>query len=874
MIDQSKLQQVNIEDEMRSSYLDYAMSVIIGRALPDVRDGLKPVHRRILYAMYTEGLLHNRRYSKCAGVVGEVLKKYHPHGDAAVYDALVRLAQSWNLRYPLVDGQGNFGSIDGDPAAAYRYTEARMARLAEEMLAGIDKDTVDFVPNFDGQVEEPTILPSRLPNLLVNGSTGIAVGMATNIPPHNLNEVVNGVIHLINHPQATVDELMKFIPGPDFPTAGIIYGRVGINQAYRTGRGILIVRARVETEIHPKSGRQSVVVSEIPYQVNKARLVERIAELVRGKKIMGISDVRDESDRQGMRVVVDLKKDAVADVVINQLYKHTPMQSSFGVIMLAIVAGQPKVLNLKEMLEYYIAHRREVTRRRCQFELNQAQARAHVLEGLQIALDHLDAVIALIRKAHDPQEAKIGLVAQFALTERQAQAILELRLQRLTGLEREKILEELNELRREIQRLEEILANVQKLMAVIEEELEDIRNQYKDERRTEITGESSEITLEDLLIDEDHVVTVSHAGYIKRSPLNLYRVQRRGGRGRTGMNIREEDFVERVFVASTHSFILVVAKSGRAHALKVHEIPEAGPAARGTAIVNLCRLQPGVGVAAIVPIRSFEESTDRFLCMVSKHGMIKKTHLSQYANINVAGINAMGVEDGDEIIATCITHGRQEILISTRMGMVVRFMERDVRPMGRTAHGVRGIRLRKNDDRVVSMEVVDPGSTILTVTEHGYGKRSELDEYRLTARGGLGVTTCRITDKTGPVVGVMQVSAADGLMLITDGGMVIRIDVKGISMLGRNTQGVRLIDLKSGERMVGVARVQERVDEKDDDPEADPQGGPEDAKQPLEGLSEDPMDETEEPGEVDEEPGDADEEPGEPEDGGSEEPTT
>ncbi|HUU03219.1 MAG TPA: DNA gyrase subunit A [Myxococcota bacterium] len=810
MADSAIQQNVNIEDEMRTSYLDYAMSVIIGRALPDVRDGLKPVHRRILYAMYSEGLLHSHKYSKCAGVVGEVLKKYHPHGDAAVYDSLVRMAQGWNLRYTLVDGQGNFGSVDGDPPAAYRYTEARLKMIAEEMLADIESATVDFVPNFDGSAQEPTILPSRIPNLLVNGSTGIAVGMATNIPPHNLREVIDACIHFIRHPEAGVEDLMKYIPGPDFPTGGIIYGVGGIEQAYRTGRGILAVRARVGQEVHPKTGRLSIIVPEIPYQVNKARLIERIADLVRNKKISGIADVRDESDREGMRIVIDLKRDAVYEVVLNQLFKHTPMQSSFGTILLAIVGGQPRVMNLREMIEHYTSHRREVIRRRCTYELQQAKARAHILEGLQIALDHLDEVIDLIRSAKDPAEAKQGLINGFELSDNQAQAILEMRLQRLTGLEREKIAAELEKIRLEIARLDAILQDVEKLLQVVIDELEEVRERYKDERRTEISKETREITQEDLLADEDHVVTVSHAGYIKRTKLNQYRRQRRGGRGRSGMQTKEQDFVEKVFVASTHSNILVITQKGRALALKVHMVPEANPAARGVALVNLARLQKDEQVAAIIPVKSFDEKKDDYLCLASRDGYIKKSLLGLYSNINVAGIRAMRVEEHDEIIAACITNGEQEIMISTRKGMAVRFGERNARAMGRVARGVRGIKLRREDDRVVSMEVVDPGATILTVSENGYGKRSELDEYRLTARGGVGVKTCQVTEKTGPVVGVMQVSNDDDLMLITDGGMVIRTEINGISVMGRATQGVRLIDLKKGERVVGLARLVEK----------------------------------------------------------------
>ncbi len=820
-------QIVNIEDEMRSSYLDYAMSVIIGRALPDVRDGLKPVHRRILYAMFSEGLLHNKKYSKCAGVVGEVLKKYHPHGDLAVYDSLVRMAQHWNMRHPLVDGQGNFGSVDGDPPAAYRYTEARLAKLAQELLANIDQDTVDFVANYDGSSEEPTVLPARFPNLLINGSTGIAVGMATNIPPHNLGEVVDATIHLIRNPDARLEDLMRFIPGPDFPTAGLIYGRSGILQAYKTGRGIMTLRARSTVEVDPKTHKSSIIVTEIPYQVNKAKMVEKIAELVRDKKISGISDIRDESDRQGMRVVVELKKDAIAEVVTNQLYKHTPMQSSFGTILLTIVGGQPRLLDLRSIIEQYISHRREVTRRRCAYELAQAKDRAHILEGYQIALDHLDEVIKLIRSSKDPSEARMQLISRFELSQKQAQAILDMRLQRLTGLERDKIASELEQIRQEIKRLEEILQDLVKLMNLVVGELEEIRTQYANPRRTEIVSETKELTVEDLLADEDHVVTVSHAGYIKRSPISLYRRQRRGGRGRTGMHTRSEDFVNSLFVASTLSTILVITKHGRAYALKVHMVPEAGPAAKGSAIVNLLRLHAGEQVASIVPVRSFSDQSGNFLSMVTKKGFIKKTELRHFSNINVAGIIAMGVAADDEIIGACVTSGQQEILIGTRAGMAVRFKENAIRASGRTSRGVRGIRLKTGNvelmvdehegsprtmdlmDEVVGMVVVDPGATILTVTANGYGKRSETEEYRLTDRGGVGVKTCRITEKTGEVVGLMQVSEDHDVMLVTDGGMIIRTSVSGISVMGRDTQGVRLIDLKPGETVVGLARLVE-----------------------------------------------------------------
>ncbi len=805
--------QVNIEDEMRSSYLDYAMSVIIGRALPDVRDGLKPVHRRILYAMYTEGLFHNKKFSKCAGVVGEVLKKYHPHGDAAVYDALVRMAQEWNMRYPLVDGQGNFGSIDGDPPAAYRYTEARMSALAEQMLADIEKETVDFVPNFDGSTQEPTVLPARIPNLLVNGSTGIAVGMATNIPPHNLREVVNAAVHLIRNPDATVEDLMKFVPGPDFPTGGIIHGYDGIRQAYTTGRGILSVRARVTAETL-RGDRQAIVVTEVPYQVNKARLLERIAELVRDKKIQGISDLRDESDRSGLRVVIELKKDAVYEVVLNQLYKHTPLQSSYGVIMLAIVGGQPRVLDLKQLLQHYIDHRREVVRRRCVYELKQAQQKAHLLEGLVIALDNIDEVISIIRSSADVPTARERLIERFELTEAQAQAILDMRLQKLTALERDKLLQELEQLKREIERLEGILADVGKLMAVVVEELEDVAQRFGDDRRTTITEQTKDITLEDLLVDEDHVVALSHSGYIKRTPLAVYRRQRRGGKGRSGMSTKGQDFVNKVFIASTHSTILVVTTAGRIYALKVYQIPEAGAAAKGTPIVNLVRIRGGERVASIVPVSSLDDD-GAYLCMVSRKGKIKKTALRLFANVHSGGIIGMNVAKGDEIIAASLTNGEQEILVSTRKGMTVRFREDELRPMGRVAGGVRGIRLRDEEDEVVSMEVVDPGATILTVTENGYGKRSELDEYRLISRGGVGVKTCRITDKTGFVIGVMQVAQHDDIVLVTDGGTLIRTRVKDVPVLGRDTQGVRLINLKPGHKVVSVARLAEREDNGD-----------------------------------------------------------
>src|SRR5512136_629397 len=698
---------VAIEDEMRRSYLDYSMSVIIGRALPDVRDGLKPVHRRVLYAMHSEGLHHNKRYSKCAGVVGEVLKKYHPHGDASVYDALVRLAQPWNLRYPLIDGQGNFGSVDGDPAAAYRYTESRLEKLADYLLADIDKETVEWSPNFDDTTLEPKVLPARFPNLLVNGSAGIAVGMATNIPPHNMGEVLAAAIHLVRNPRATVAELMRFVPGPDFPTSGMILGRDGIRQAYETGRGSITVRARASVEVHPKTERESIIVSEIPYQVNKAKLVEHIAELVRDKKIEGISDLRDESSREGMRIVVELKRDAVAQVVLNNLYAHTAMQSGFGVTLLAIDGGQPRILNLKEILERFIAHRRDVVVRRTRHELKKAREREHILLGLQIALDHIDEIIELIKKAKDRDAARDGLIERFGLSELQAKAVLEMQLQRLTGLERQKILDELAEVQRLIARLKEILASEKVLMEVVVAELKEVRELFADERRTEIQGETTDLSTEDLIAEEEMVVTVSHAGYVKRNPVSLYRAQRRGGRGKTGAVARDEDFLERIFVASTHSYLLVFSDRGRVYWLKVHEIPQAGRAARGKPIVNLLHMAQGEKIAAILPVRRLpepaggveeaapeeaeEKGSGEHVFMATRRGLIKKTRLDAYSRPRAAGIIALGIEDGDELIAARFFNHTATTQISTAQGIAIRFEESDARAMGRGAYGVKGI---------------------------------------------------------------------------------------------------------------------------------------------------------------------------------------
>jgi DNA gyrase subunit A len=803
--------QINIEQEMKTSYLDYSMSVIVGRALPDVRDGLKPVHRRILYAMFREGLLHNKKYSKSAGVVGEVLKKYHPHGDSAVYDTMVRMAQDFNMRYPLVDGQGNFGSVDGDPAAAYRYTEARLTKLAEEMLADIDKETVDFTPNFDDTTVEPSVLPTRVPNLLINGSAGIAVGMATNIPPHNLSEVVDGLVMMIDNPEVAIPELMTAIKGPDFPTAGFIHGYEGIKQAYVTGRGIIQMRARATIE-EGKGDRESIIVTELPYQVNKARLLERIAELVQDKKITGISEIRDESDREGMRIAIDLKKGEIANVVLNQLFKHTAMQSTFGVIMLALVNNQPRVLNLRKLLSNFIQHRREVVVRRTKYDLKKAEERAHILLGLKIALENLDAVIALIKASANPDEAKTGLIREFKLSEIQSQAILDMRLQRLTGLERDKIIAEYEETLKEIARLNEILASEALVMKIIREELLAVKAEYGDSRRTEIVAETSEIDIEDLIKDEEMVITISHAGYIKRNPLTTYRAQKRGGKGKIGMETKEEDFVERLFTATAHSYILFFTNKGRVYWLKVHQIPEAGRQAKGKAIVNLIQISQDERVTAALPIRAF--TPDHFILMATKQGIIKKTELESYSHPRPSGIIAITLEEGDELISAEVTDGRRDVFLGTRDGLSIRFSETDVREIGRAGKGVIGIRLDEGNE-VKGMEIVRDDSTILTVTENGYGKRSTLEDYRSQGRGGKGIITIKITEKNGRVIGMAQVSAEDELILITSNGKVLRIRARDISVQGRNTQGVRLFDIEEGDKVVSFAKLVEREDEKD-----------------------------------------------------------
>ena len=807
---------VNIEDEMRRSYMDYAMSVIIGRALPDVRDGLKPVHRRILYAMYREGLLANRGYSKSAGVVGEVLKKYHPHGDAAVYDALVRLVQDFSLRYPLVDGQGNFGSVDGDPAAAYRYTEVRLNRLAEEMLADIDRNTVDFLPNFDDATQEPTVLPTQIPNLLLNGSAGIAVGMATNIPPHNLVEVCDAVIALLDHPGMTVAELMQSIPGPDFPTGGFICGREGIRQAYESGRGTVTMRARVSTEPIPGKDKTNVVITEIPYQLNKTRLIERIAELVNDRKIEGVANIQDESDRDGMRVVVELKRGEDPEIVTNQLFKLTPLQSTFGVIMLCIVNKQPRVLNLKQTLEYFIEFRKEVVTRRTAFDLKKAEDRAHILEGYKIALDDIDAVVTLIKRSPGPPEAKAGLIRRFRLSEIQAQAILDMRLQRLTGLERQKIVDELVEVKALIKDLKDILAKETRVRKIIQDEMRAIREKYGDARRTEIVAEVGEIAIEELIKEEDMVVTISHGGYIKRNAVSLYRAQRRGGKGKMAATTKEDDFVESLFVASTHSYILFFSNRGRVYWLKVHELPQMGRAARGKAIVNLLQLEPDETIAAYLPVREFTEG--KYVIVATAQGTVKKTDLMAYSNPRKGGIIGLLLDEGDELISGRLTDGNQHVFLASADGISIRFKEEDVRPMGRAAHGVRGMTLEEGD-RVVSMETAAHPASLLTVCENGHGKRTSTDEYRVQSRGGKGIITIKTTERNGRVIDVKLVTDNDHLMLITSTGKIVRTPVRDISEIGRNTQGVRLVGLEPGEKLMGVARLMEREEEGDEEGE-------------------------------------------------------
>ena len=810
---------VNIEDEMKRSYLDYAMSVIIGRALPDVRDGLKPAHRRVLYAMRQMGLASNRAYRKCAKIVGEVIGNYHPHGDAPAYDTLVRLAQDFNMRQTLVDGQGNFGSVDGDPPAAYRYTEARLDALAENLMADLDKNTVDYQPNFDETTTEPTVLPAPYPNLLVNGSTGIAVGMATNIPPHNLGEVCDGVVWFIettligidNQPpaplsrEAKLKELIRLIPGPDFPTGGMIVGRRGIHEAYFSGRGGIQVRAVAEIETTRKGDREQIIVTEIPYQVNKAKLLERIAELVREKTIEGISDLRDESDRSGMRIVIELKRGEAGEVILNNLYKHTQLQQTFGIITLAIVAGRPRVLSLLDVIENFVDFRRDVVRRRIEFELRKAEARAHILDGLRIALDNLDAVITLIRGSKTPPEARAGLTSTFGLSDIQAQAILDMQLQRLTGLERQKILDELAELTALITRLRGILASQRLLLQIVVDELKQVKEKFADPRRTQLIDEEDDIGIEDLITEEDVAVTVTDTGYIKRTPITTYRTQNRGGKGRIGMRTREEDVVNHLFVASTHSYMMIFSDRGRAYWLKVHEIPDVGADGKGKSIANLVQMESGEKLAAMLAVQEFDDQ--RFIVMGTRRGTIKKTELSAFSNPRAGGIIAMGIDEGDAVIDVQLSDGQSEIFIGTKDGKAIRFGEDHVRAMGRTAYGVRGIQLRETDE-VVAMQVAKPGGTLLTVTERGYAKNTRLEEYRVTGRGGLGVKNVEVTDKNGQVVAITQIHANEELLVMTEQGKILRTPANEIRTVGRATQGVKLMDLEGEDKIVSVALVE------------------------------------------------------------------
>jgi DNA gyrase subunit A len=799
---------INIEDEIRKSYLEYALSVIIGRALPDVRDGLKPVHRRILYAMGEAGNDYNRPYRKSARIVGDVIGKYHPHGDTAVYEAVVRMAQDFSLRYPLVDGQGNFGSIDGDAPAAMRYTEVRLSKLAHELLQDLDKETVDFVANYDGSMQEPLVLPTRLPNLLVNGGSGIAVGMATNIPPHNLDEVCDALLAYLNNPEITLPELMEVLPGPDFPTGGYIYGAEGIAEAYATGKGLLRIRAKVAVEL--KGGRETLVVRELPYQVNKARLIERIAELVKDKKLEGISEIRDESDREGLRVVIQLKRDESAQTILNQLYLHTQMQVTFGINLVAIVENRPELLNLRDLLRHFLAHRREVILRRTRYELKQAEARAHILAGLLIALDHLDEVIDLIRAAPDAATAKTQLISRFALDDIQAQAILDMRLARLTGLERQKIVDEAKELEAAIARYKLILAEEEQVKALITEELRELKEKFGDARRTEIIPQAQELTDEDLIADEEMVVTISHRSYIKRTPLNIYRSQRRGGKGRMGMFTRENDFVSQLYVATMHSYFLVFTNTGRVFWIKVHEIPPGSPTAQGRAIVNLVNLAVEDKLATILPVKEFTEGAS--LVMATKQGIVKKTELMNFSRPRKGGIIAINLDEGDELVGVGLAEPDQDIFLGTRLGKVIRFLSSEVRDMGRAARGVKGIDVSGKDE-VVGMEVVLPEQVILTVTERGFGKRTRADAYPQHHRGGQGVKGLHITSKNGPVLSLLQLGPDDEIMLVTDRGKIIRIAGQGIPIVGRVTQGVKLMDADTEEKVVSVAKVVEKGDD-------------------------------------------------------------
>ncbi|MDY0184924.1 MAG: DNA gyrase subunit A [Desulfuromonadaceae bacterium] len=812
MLSQHDKTSINIETEMRKSYMDYAMSVIIGRALPDIRDGLKPVHRRVLFAMHELGNEYNKPYKKSARVVGDVIGKYHPHGDSAVYDTIVRMAQDFSMRHPLVDGQGNFGSVDGDSAAAMRYTEVRMSKLSYELLTDLDKETVDFSPNYDESLHEPVVLPCKFPNLLVNGSEGIAVGMATKIPPHNLGEVIDGLIALIDDPTLGFDELIEKIPGPDFPTGAFILGRDDIHEAYRTGRGIIQMRAKALVEIDSRTGRESIIINEIPYQVNKAKLIEKIADLVKEKKIEGISDLRDESDRDGMRIVIELKRDTYAAVILNQLYKMTALQTSFGIILLAIVEGQPKILNLREILDYFIEHRKTIVTRRCVFELKKAEARAHILEGLKKALENMDEIIQIIKGSDTSATAKVRLIERFSFSDIQAQAILDMRLHRLTGLEREKIIAEYNEIIARIARLKEILGSDVEILKIIRTELMEVKDGFANARRTEIIARTRDLSVEDLIVEEDMVVTVTHSGYIKRNAVSLYRAQRRGGKGRTGIKPKEEDFVEHLFVASTHSYILIFIDSGKVYWLKVHEVPQGGHAARGKAIVNLLQLEQGERIMTILPVKEFVEN--KYIIACTRKGVVKKTELMAYSNPRQGGIIAMTIDEGDALVATRITDGEMDILLASEHGKSIRFAETDVRPMGRTARGVRGMQL-VGEDRIIGMQVVTDATsaTLVTVTENGYGKRTNIDEYRAQTRGGKGVITIKTSARNGCVVDIKLVGAEEDLMFITDKGKILRTSVDALSVIGRNTQGVRLMVLDKEERIGAVATLAEKAED-------------------------------------------------------------
>jgi len=807
MIQNESMGEVSIEKEMKKSYLDYAMSVIIGRALPDVRDGLKPVHRRVLFAMRDLKNDWNKAYKKSARIVGDVIGKYHPHGDTAVYDTIVRLAQNFSMRYPLVDGQGNFGSVDGDRPAAMRYTEIRMQRLAHEMLEDLDKETVDFVPNYDESLSEPSVLPSKIPSLLINGSAGIAVGMATNIPPHNLSEVIDAIKAIIENPEVTWNELMQYIPGPDFPTGGIVYGTNGIKEAYKNGRGIFKIRARVVVETDKRTQRETIVVTELPYQVNKAKLVEKIAELVRDRHIQGVSYVRDESDREGMRVAVGLKRDQIAGVVINQLFKMTRMETTFGIIFLAIVNNRPELLKLKEILKHFILHRKEIVIRRTRFDLKKAEDRAHILEGLKIALDNLDDVVALIRKSRSPAEAKEQLIRQYSLTPIQAQAILDMRLQRLTGLEREKIVEEYKNLLKDIARFKEILANERLVLNIIKDELTAIKSEYGDPRKTELVEQTQEITIEDMIVEEDMVVTISKRGYIKRNPITLYRNQRRGGKGKTGMGTKEDDFVEHLFVASTHHTFMFFTNKGKVYWCKVYDIPQAGRVGLGKAIVNLLNFEAGENLTTVLPVPEFEPGYH--VLMATSNGLVKKTDLMAFSRPRVGGIIALNLMPEDELIAARITDGSLNVFLGSLLGKSIRFHESNIRPSGRTSMGVRGMNLASGD-RIVGMEVLSHGQTLFAVTENGYGKRTSIDEYPVQKRGGKGVISIKTTERNGRVVSILLVEEENDLMLMTNSGKIIRMPIEGISVISRNTQGVTLMGLAVGERIVGAARLAEK----------------------------------------------------------------